>query len=96
MKVAINFSMRIDVDDVSDIDDLGEAIAHDIFQEMFNGDDFLEIEYTGNDLKKLVDLQLNIDGLILDGISIDEFIQNIPCNSEYPITYNVLHEEGID
>ena len=45
---------------------------------------------------RIVDLQLNIDGLILkDNENIDDFIAAIQkiTNSNYNIQYQVLHEE---
>ncbi len=43
---------------------------------------------------KIIDLQLNIDGLILnDDESIDDFINSLKVNSSYPIIYEVLYEE---
>ena len=47
-------------------------------------------------MKKLVDLQLNIDGLLLDdGETIEGFIQKVEklVNSSYPVKYDVLYEE---
>lgn len=46
---------------------------------------------------KVVDLQLNIAGLILDDeTSIDEFVDSLKVNSIYPIVYQVLYEEKYD
>lgn len=48
---------------------------------------------------KLVDLKINVDGLILkNGESIDDFIDKIESmtNSNYGLTYEVLHEEEYD
>ena len=43
---------------------------------------------------KIVDLQLNIDGLILkDDESVDDFIDSLKVNSNYDIVYEVLYEE---
>ena len=48
-------------------------------------------------MKRIVDLQLNIDGLILnDSETIDDFIKSINANTTYPITYQILHEESYD
>jgi len=45
---------------------------------------------------KIVDLKLNIDGLILnDDESIEDFIDSIKVNSMYNIVYEVLYEEEI-
>lgn len=45
---------------------------------------------------KIVDLQLNIDGLLLeDNESVDDFINSINVNSNYNIVYEVLYEEKI-
>ena len=46
---------------------------------------------------RIIDLYLNIDGLILDdSISIDDFIDSIQVNSIYPIVYEILNEERYD
>ena len=46
---------------------------------------------------KIVDLQLNIDGLILnDNESVGDFIDSLKVNSSYPITYEILYEENYD
>ena len=46
---------------------------------------------------RIIDLQLNIDGLILDdSMSIDDFIDSIKVNSIYPIIYEILNEERYD
>ncbi len=46
---------------------------------------------------RIIDLYLNIDGLILDdSISIDDFIDSIQVNSIYPIVYKILNEERYD
>lgn len=43
---------------------------------------------------KIVDLQLNIDGLLLeDNESVEDFIKSIKVNSCYKIVYEILHEE---
>lgn len=43
---------------------------------------------------RIVDLKLNIDGLILeDNESVDDFINKLKVNSRYPVTYEVLYEE---
>ena len=45
---------------------------------------------------RIVDLQLNIDGIILnEGETIEDFIEAIQMvtNSTYTIQYQVLHEE---
>ena len=45
---------------------------------------------------KIIDLQLNIDGLLLkDNESVEDFIATIQkiTNSNYNIQYQVLHEE---
>lgn len=48
-------------------------------------------------MKRIIDLQLNIDGLILGGgETIDDFIESIDANTAYPITYQILHEESYD
>lgn len=45
---------------------------------------------------KLVDLQLNIDGLLLnDDESVEDFINSIDANSQYNIIWEVLYEEKI-
>lgn len=45
---------------------------------------------------RIVDLQLNISGLILnDNESIDDFIDSIKINSIYSIVYEVLYEEKV-
>ena len=44
---------------------------------------------------KIVDLQLNIDGLILeDDESVEDFIDTLEVNSSYPILYEVLYESS--
>lgn len=48
---------------------------------------------------KIVDLNVQIDGLILDDDeTIDDFIDKISelTNSEYEITYEIQHEEEYD
>lgn len=46
---------------------------------------------------KIVDLRLNIDGLILnDEEDIEEFIKSIKINSIYPIVYEVIYEEEFE
>lgn len=43
---------------------------------------------------KIIDLKLNIDGLILnDNETVDEFIKNLNINSIYDVVYEVLYEE---
>lgn len=43
---------------------------------------------------RIVDLQLNIDGLILkDNESVEDVINKIKVNSTYPIVWQVLSEE---
>lgn len=45
---------------------------------------------------KIVDLKINIDGLLIgDNETVDDFINRIELinNSNYPITYEILHEE---
>lgn len=45
---------------------------------------------------KIVDLQLNIDGLLLnDDESVEDFIKSINVNSTYNIVYEVLYEEKV-
>ena len=45
---------------------------------------------------RIVDLQLNIDGLILnDGETVDDFIDGLNINSSYPVVFDVLYEEEI-
>ena len=47
-------------------------------------------------MKRIVDLQLNIDGLILnENETVDDFIKSIKANTSYHIVYEVLHEEVI-
>jgi len=48
--------------------------------------------------KKIVDLKINIDGLILANESVEDFIQRIGSgvDSNYDIQYEVLYEEVID
>ena len=48
---------------------------------------------------KIVDLQLNIDGLLIGGgRTVDDFISEIEsiANTNYDIKYEVLHEEDFD
>ena len=46
---------------------------------------------------KIVDLQINIDGLMLnENETIESFIESIKANTSYPITYQILHEESYD
>ena len=48
---------------------------------------------------KLVDLQINIDGLrIGGGETVDDFIDKINSltNSNYKVTYQILYEEEFD
>lgn len=46
---------------------------------------------------KIVDLRLDIDGLILkDDESVEDFIKNLKVNSSYPIVWKVLYEERYD
>lgn len=50
-------------------------------------------------MRKIVDLELDIDGLILeDGETVDKFIDKINeiSNSNYEITCNVVYEEVIE
>lgn len=43
---------------------------------------------------KIVDLILNIDGLLLEeSETVNEFIDSIEINSIYPISYEILNEE---
>lgn len=43
---------------------------------------------------RVVDLKLNIDGLILsDDETIEDFISSIKIDSIYDITYEVIYEE---
>ena len=45
---------------------------------------------------KIIDLKLNIDGLILnDNETVDGFIKNLNINSIYDVVYEVLYEEKI-
>ena len=50
MKATLHFDMTIEINDEKYCDELGKNIAHDIFCEMFNGEDLLEIEYVGHDI----------------------------------------------
>lgn len=45
---------------------------------------------------KIVDLQLNIDGLIIEDV--EKFIQKIEkiSNTSYPIKYDILYEEELE
>lgn len=48
---------------------------------------------------KLVDLQINIDGLLIGGgETVDDFINKIESltNSNYKINYQILYEEEFD
>ena len=50
------------------------------------------------DIMKIVDLQLNIDGVLIGGgETVDDVIQKIKSviNTEYDITYQILHEEEL-
>ena len=48
-------------------------------------------------MKRIVDLQINIDGLILGrGETVDDFIDSINANTTRPITYQILYEESYD
>ena len=45
---------------------------------------------------RIVDLQMNIDGLILnEDETVDDFIDRLNINSVYDIVYEVLYEEEI-
>lgn len=45
---------------------------------------------------RIVDLQLNIDGLMLnDDETVEDFINQLNINSTYEIVYEVLYEEKI-
>lgn len=45
---------------------------------------------------RIIDLQLNIDGLLLkDNESIDDFINELNIDSVYGIFYEVLYEEEV-
>ena len=49
-------------------------------------------------MKKMVDLQINLDGLIIGGgETIDDFIEKIEslADSNYKVQYQVLYEEEI-
>lgn len=49
------------------------------------------------EFKKMVDLKLNIDGLLLkEDESVEGFVESIDINSMYPITYEILNEEDIE
>ena len=48
MIVKLHFDMTVEVDEEY-ADELGKDIAHDIFCEMYNGDDVFEIAYVGHD-----------------------------------------------
>ena len=49
---------------------------------------------------KIVDLQLNIDGVLIGrgGETVNDVIQKIQSviNSEYEVNYQILHEEEFD
>ena len=46
---------------------------------------------------KIIDLKLNIDGLILDDDeSVEDFVNSIRVNSAYKITWEVLYEENYE
>ena len=46
---------------------------------------------------KIVDLKLNIDGLILDdNQSVEDFVNSIQINSAYKIIWEVLYEETFE
>ncbi len=51
MITTLHFDMTIEVNDDSSIDDLGEGLALDLLMQMMNGEDVLEIEYKGHDLR---------------------------------------------
>ena len=47
--------------------------------------------------KKIVDLQLNIDGLILNNDeTVEDFVNSLQVNSIYPIIYTILNEEYME
>ena len=48
--VTLHFDMCIQVDCLNDVDELGEDIVKDILGELFNGEDVLEVKYTGHSL----------------------------------------------
>lgn len=50
-------------------------------------------------MKKIIDLQLNIDGIILeDGESIEDILNEVKSKikTSYDIQYNILYEEEIE
>ena len=44
---------------------------------------------------RIVDLQITIDGLILENESVEDFINSLKINSSYPVVYEILYEECI-
>lgn len=47
MNVKLKFEMKIQVDNLDDLDSLGKALAKNLLGELFNGEDVLEIDYKG-------------------------------------------------
>ena len=42
---------------------------------------------------RIVDITLTIDGLILKNQTVDEFVDGLEINSNYPIVYDITYEE---
>ena len=45
---------------------------------------------------RIVDLQIQIDGLRLEGgATVEDFIKGLEVDSAYPVTYEILYEEEV-
>ena len=103
MKSRLIFEVVIKIDSAEHIDGLGKELAAFLEESFFNGEDVITVNYKGHErilwgiTMRIVDLQLNIDGLILkDNESVEDFINLIRdvTNSAYDIQYQVLYEES--
>ena len=47
-EVSLHFKIMVNVEEVNGIDDLGKELAIFLQESFFNGEDVLEVEYTGH------------------------------------------------
>ena len=52
MRVKLSFDFVVDVEHIVDVDILGKELSTMLLESMDNGEDYLEVNYTGSDIVK--------------------------------------------
>lgn len=47
-EISLHFKVKINIDEVTEVDDLGKELSTFLAECFFNGEDVLEVEYTGH------------------------------------------------